>query len=89
MRSRFMVTGLDLDRHRVRKFYLGCARQWLAPTELRIAEYAEGKNWPEAILYRPIQSTPQDRMVLMRAMQIWHAKHDLRVYADDLRVIYS
>ncbi len=43
MRSRFMVTGLDLDRHRVRKFYLGCARQWLAPTELRIAEYAEAK----------------------------------------------
>lgn len=87
LRSRHLITGIDLDRNRERRFYIGCSREFRAPTELRIATYTDGIKWPEGIFFRPIQATLHDRKLLARALEQWRADLSLRVYADDLRVI--
>jgi hypothetical protein len=88
LRSRHLITGIDLDRNRERRFYLGCTREYHAPTELRIARYSDGIPWPEGIYFRPIQPTLHDRKLLARALETWSADQSLRVYADDMRVIF-
>jgi hypothetical protein len=91
LRSRWMIRGFDLDRRRERSFYLGSSIEFAAPNELRIGEYAPDHHWPDAVLFRPIAATLDDRRVLMRALQTWRANdyggRDLRIYADDLRLI--
>lgn len=91
LRSRWLITGIDLARQRRRQFYLGSSLEYRAPSELRIGVYESGRSWPDSILYRPIQPTIEDRRLLMRAILTWRASQyngrPLRLFAADLRVV--
>jgi hypothetical protein len=87
-RSRYLVTGTEIESNHWRRFYIGCAEEYMAPSQLRIGLYETNGSRPVALIGRAYEATVPDRNLLRR----WLAENAsksfggllLRVYADDL-----
>ena len=86
-RSRWLVGGIDLESKLFRQFYLGCSPEYNAPSQLRIGGYDEYKRRPTKIYYRGFEPTLDDRKKLAKLALILRNRFDLRIFADDLRLV--
>ncbi len=90
-RSRWMITGVETDTGRWRRFYLGASQEFFSPGVLRIGLYAPGEIKPRCLLGPEFQPTLSHRRQLMRilAMLLEQEMDDLyvRVLAADLRLM--
>lgn len=68
-------------------YFLGCSLEFRAPSQLRIGEYYEGNRRPSKIYYRGFESTACDRLKLAKLATILRDRVDLRIFADDLRIV--
>jgi hypothetical protein len=88
-RSRYLAIAREQGKYR--QFYLGCSLEYQAPSQLRLALYAPDSQRPCELLARPFESDPRDRKVLLRLLARLQQKSfgqlQLRIFADDLRVI--
>ncbi len=84
-RSRWLVSGYDVDANQVRTFYVG------GESLLKVALYGPGSARPVWPFPRPFGPSRQERRLLVAALQQWLTRdlYDLRlrVYCDDLRVV--
>ncbi|MGB7326176.1 MAG: hypothetical protein WBD31_14985 [Rubripirellula sp.] len=91
MRSRWLVTGIDLDVGEWRQFYLGSSDEYRAPGNLRIALYRPGDTMPHEILGREFLPTVLDRRVMLRLIRRWHDRDlgqmHLRICCDNFRIV--
>jgi hypothetical protein len=92
-RSRYLVVGTEIENHQWRQFYVGCSKEFRAPSQLRLALYEPSAKRPAKLLHRSFDSTVADRDALRRWLLV-HGTDDfkgllLRIYADDLRVRYG
>lgn len=89
-RSRWLVSGFDLDRQCHRKFYLGNSVEHRAAGLLRIALYEPGAKRPTHLFPRPFGPTRSERRHLIdslnRCLDKDLADLRLRVFSDDLRL---
>lgn len=89
-RSRWLVSGYDLDRKRYRQFYLGNSAEHRAPGLLKVGLYEPGAVRPTWPFPRPFGPTRADRKLLIDSLSLCAGKDladlKLRVYSDDLRV---
>jgi len=92
-RSRWLLTGYDLNAGKFRQFYLGSSDEHRAPGVLRVALYQPGKLMPVDTLPIDFEDTLTDRKLLLDVVAelLNRDLHDLRVgiYANDLRVMRS
>jgi hypothetical protein len=88
-RSRYLILGHESGQFR--RFYLGCAAEYRAPSQLRIALYEPGKIKPIDLLSRPIGPNVQDRKYLSKLLITCRekdfGKFVLRVFADDFGLV--
>ncbi|MEM6779202.1 MAG: hypothetical protein AAF670_16220 [Planctomycetota bacterium] len=86
-RSRYLLTGFDLDASQWRRFYLGSSREHAGDGRLRVALYREGGDQPVRVITRPFEPTRRDRIALARTLrQMLDADHQglqLRVIPDN------
>jgi hypothetical protein len=89
-RSRWLISGYDLDRQRYRQFYLGNSAEHRAPGLLKVGLYEPGADRPTWPLPRPFGPTRAERQFLIDVIKEWAKKGptqlQLRIYSDDLRV---
>lgn len=91
--SRWMITAIDLfsDDQTPKNYYLGASDEYASPGCIRLALYEPGDTTPAVILCREINPTMADRMELIRTVTDWneedHPGFELRIVADDLRVV--
>jgi hypothetical protein len=86
-RSRWMIGGVDLHSKQFRQFYLGCSPEYRAPSQLRIGGYNGERCRPTSIYYRGFEPTLEDRKQLIKLAMLLRSRSDLRIFADDLRLI--
>jgi hypothetical protein len=90
-RSRWLVTGIDLETMRVRQFYLGSSKQHRSSGILRVGLYAPGDRRPSWPFPLEFNESRRDRELLARAIETWSTRElgelSLRVYAHDFRII--
>lgn len=91
-RSRWLVTGVDLDTNDWRQFYIGSTAEHRSPGVLRVClwDCETGKPWEH--LARDFEPTPKDCTELMRyLLQVRDVKLEeglkIAVYSNDLRVV--
>lgn len=89
-RSRWLISGYDLDKGQYRKFYLGSSAEHRAPGLLKVAFYEPGATRPTIPYLRPFGPSRSERRVLIDIVRDCTQRdlHDLqlRVYCDDLNV---
>ena len=89
-RSRWLVTGYDLDRRQYRQFYLGSSGEYRSRGLLRVALYEPGADRPAWPFPRAFGDTRAERALLVHALREWSRRDladlQLRIYADDLAV---
>jgi hypothetical protein len=89
-RSRYLLLGQE--QRYCRQFYLGCSAEYQSPTQLRVALYEPSGAQPVELLARPIEADVRDRKLLIRLLEKWRDRDFgglvLRVYADDLRLLF-
>jgi hypothetical protein len=90
-RSRWLISGYDLDRQSHRQFYLGSSAEHQCSGLLKVALYDPHSGRPTRTLPRVFGETLRERCLLVDAIRSWADQdlHDLRlgIYADDLRLI--
>lgn len=88
-RTRYLIIGQEY--HNYRQFYLGCAQEFWAPSQLRLALYDPEGQKPLEILARPFEDSVRDRKIMIRLLEQWRGKDFgglfLRIFADDLRLL--
>lgn len=89
-RSRWLISGYDLDRGRFRQFYLGNSAEHEAPGLLKVGLYEPGAKRPKRALPRPFGPTPEERQLLVDVLKECARKGpthlQIRIYSDDLRL---
>ena len=89
-RSRWLISGYDLDRGRFRQFYLGNSAEHRAPGLLKVGLYEPGASRPTWPFPRPFGPTRAERKLLADSLLACADKDladlQLRVYSDDLRL---
>jgi hypothetical protein len=89
-RSRWLVSGYDIDRKSHRQFYLGSSAEHHCAGVLKVALYEPGSQRPTWPFPRSFGETRRERCLLADAIRAWSERdlHDLRlrIYADDLRL---
>lgn len=92
-RSRWLISGIDLDTHQQRQFYLGSSREYKRPGILRVGLYAPGDTRPRWPFPLQFTETRRDRLMLVKAIKAWLSRDlvdlSLRVFVDDFRIIRS
>ena len=90
-RSRWLITGYDLQRQGYRQFYLGSSREYPTPGFLRAAVYRIGDSQPFDLIARPFGPSELERRVLSRVIDRYRSadlgRLTLRVLADDFSII--
>lgn len=89
-RSRWLISGYDLDRQRYRQFYLGNSAEHRAPGLLKLALYEPGAKRPKWPFPRPFGPTRRERQLLVDSLRECIKRGpttlQLRIYSDDLRL---
>lgn len=89
-RSRWLITGYDLDRRQYRQFYAGSSGEYRSPGLLRVALYEPGADRPTWPFPRPYGPTRRERALLVHCLREWLSRDladlQLRIYCDDLAV---
>lgn len=90
-RSRWLISGIDLDTQQRRQFYLGSSKEYKRPGILRVGLYAPGDSRPRLPFPFWFSETRRDRMMLAIAIEAWMSRDladlSLRVFVDDFRII--
>jgi hypothetical protein len=89
-RSRWLISGYDLDLQRRRQFYLGNSAEHRAPGVLKLALYEPGQTKPRWSLSRDFGPTRRERQLLIDSLAEIAKRGgtgmQLRIYCDDLRI---
>ena len=90
-RSRYMISAVEMDTGRLRKFYLGASREFLSPSVLRIGLYASGDCRPYRLIGPEFESTVQHRRQMVKLLKLLNQQDlgDLYIgiVATDLRLV--
>jgi len=90
-RSRWLISGIDLDSHQRRQFYLGSSAEHESPGILRVGLYAPGDRRPRWPFPLQFTETRRDRLMLAKAIDAWLSRDladlSLRVFVDDFRIV--
>jgi hypothetical protein len=92
-RSRWLLTGIELDTGEWRNFYLGATREFRAPGTLRIGLYLPDESFPRKIISRGFEDCPAERRKLVKLLWMLadqepeQADLEIRILADDLRLV--
>jgi hypothetical protein len=101
-RSRWLVTGWDVELRMFRQFYPGSTNEFSAPGTLQLALYAPDDVRPRELLSHQFEPSVVDRREMIRIIAKWMNDRqrdqqdgvmhpadapDLRIIASDLRLI--
>lgn len=91
-RTRYLILAQESGEFRFRQFYLGSSIEFEAPSQLRIGLYYPGDIKPVELISRPFEADPREVRVLLRLLdrcrdRDWGDGKQLRIFADDLRLV--
>lgn len=88
-RSRWLIRAWEPSLRQYRQFYIGSAREFRAPQQLRLALYEPEGQRPAKLLIRSINPAMRDCRTLARLLHRWRDRDfgglQMRIYADDMR----
>jgi hypothetical protein len=92
-RSRWLITGFDLDSGKFRQFYLGSSTEYRSPGNLCVALYEPDSTRPSYRIARPFGPSRAERITLAKALAVWTQLDlddlQLRIIADDLSIRFA
>lgn len=92
-RSRWLLTGVEVETGQWRNFYVGASREFRAPGTLRIGLYQPEERRPRKILTRGFGDSTAERRKLIRLLYLLskelteQSDLEIKILADDLRLI--